>query len=379
MEKNSALKIAKRALHQCYDYDGIVAGKIHYANHWARDSFYASWGALELKDYDIVKKNLELFFKYERGGQIPLRIGASYLGGLLSFIGIKPWFGVRYNQGKGINPAMDPNLLLLITLVKYVEKTGDLKFAKDNLEKIKKVISWLEKKEKEGLIRSGKYATWQDSIKKRGFVLYTNVLYYQALKKTARLFNRLKIKNEFHEKAKTIKKIINNRFWDEKKGFYVDYFNKRKRSQVFTSDGNFYSIIFEVASKQQTNLILKKAKEVGISKDVPSYTNYPKHKDLDVYPLLYLAHMQSYNDYGISWTWIGCIHSVALFRAGKKAEAKKIFNKLSRAIEKDNEVYETYEKNGKPVNRLFYKSEHPFAWSAGFYIMAYKTIFGRLR
>ncbi|MBS3084853.1 hypothetical protein J4411_02980 [Candidatus Pacearchaeota archaeon] len=374
MPKN-AFEIAKKSLKECYEKNGIIAGKVHYANHWARDSFYASWGALELGDFEIVKKNLELFLKYMKRGQVPLRIGSSYLGGFLAFIGIKPWFGVRYNQGKGLlNSAMDPNLLFLMTIEKYVRETGDLAFARKNITKIKSAIAWLNKWKKDDLIYSEKYATWQDSIKKKGFVLYTNILYYETMKKMGRLFTRLRIKNEFTEKANEIKKMINRRFWDKRMGHYIDYYNEKKRSGVFTSDGNFYSILFDVADKAQSESILKKAKKYGISKDVPSYTNFPKHKNRDVYPLLYLGHMQSYNDYGIAWPWIGCIHAVCLFKMKRVAEAMKIMKKISKLIEKDGDVYETYEKNGKPLNRLFYRSEHPFAWGAGFYILAYKQL-----
>ena len=67
MPKN-AFEIAKKSLKECYEKNGIIAGKVHYANHWARDSFYASWGALELGDFEIVKKNLELFLKYMKRG-----------------------------------------------------------------------------------------------------------------------------------------------------------------------------------------------------------------------------------------------------------------------------------------------------------------------
>ena len=37
-------------------------------------------------------------------------------------------------------------------------------------------------------------------------------------------------------------------------------------------------------------------------------------------------------------------------------------------------VYEVYEESGVPVKRFLYKSEYPFAWSAGMYVYAYNKI-----
>lgn len=45
---------------------------------------------------------------------------------------------------------------------------------------------------------------------------------------------------------------------------------------------------------------------------------------------------------------------------------------IGEQIVKYNGVYEIYEKNGKPVKRMFYQSEHPFAWSAGLYLWVAK-------
>ena len=376
MAKN-AFSIAKESLRKCYDKQGIVAGRTHFNYYWARDSFYASWGSLEIGDTDIVRQNLSTFLKnIDEKGQVPLRIGASNLYQWLALFGVKTRndFRPEYSQDKGRNPAIDPNLLFLITLGKYVEKTDDISIVKKNIEKIHKIIDWLEGFEKQGLIYAGNYSTWQDILKKKGFVLYTNVLYYQALVSASEFLKKADIKNEFLEKSNLVKQKINEEFYDKKLGFYIDYFNEKMRSEIFSSDGNFFAIIFDVADKKQADSILKKAEKIGISKDVPSYTNYPRYGFPEVYAPLYLAGMQDYNDYGVCWTWLGCLHSMALSNAGKKIEARKVLDNLSELIIKDKDVYETYEKNGKPLKRLFYSSEHPFAWSASFYITAEKEL-----
>lgn len=375
--KTKALSIAKNALNKCYKKEGIVAGATHFNYFWARDSFFASWGALELKNYKIVKRNLETFIKYQKeNGQIPIRIGASSVMQWVSILIPKiktKTIGV-YNQDKGFNPAIDPNLLFIITIQKYVEKTKDFEFAKKNLIKIHKAMDWLETFEKEGLIYAGKYSTWQDAIKKEGYSLYTNVLYYEAIKSLNKLLNSINIKNEFEEKSKIIKEKINEKFYDEKLGYYIDFFNSKQRCEVFSPDGNFFAILFDVSNKKQTDSILKIAEKFEISKEVPSYTNSPKYKKNEVYLPLFLVNMQGYHNNNICWPWIGCLHVIALNKVGKYNESKKILEKISTLISSDNDIYEVYERNGKPVKRFFYKSEKQFAWGAGFFILANKTV-----
>ena len=56
-------------------------------------------------------------------------------------------------------------------------------------------------------------------------------------------------------------------------------------------------------------------------------------------------------------------------------------NKISDLIIKYDNVYEIYERNEDkkkkeyaPVSRFFYKSEVPFAWSAGIFIYTVKEM-----
>ena len=72
---------------------------------------------------------------------------------------------------------------------------------------------------------------------------------------------------------------------------------------------------------------------------------------------------------------ISCIASVALSKSNKKEAAIELMEKIAKKIVTHNTVYEVYTKKGVPVNRLFYKSEEGFAWSAGLFIWAYQTLF----
>jgi hypothetical protein len=64
-----------------------------------------------------------------------------------------------------------------------------------------------------------------------------------------------------------------------------------------------------------------------------------------------------------------------LCRRGKKKQAREQLTKISKIIEEHGKIFEVYEENGQPLKRLFYSSESPFAWSAGFFLWAYSELF----
>ena len=107
-----AVKIARDGLRRNYKTLGIYAGQKHFDEYWARDSFFASLGSLELKDYNIVKTNLNLVLKNQsKEGLIPVRIGVD------RFTQIMKFFGARtqkrkvpfYNQDKKNGCSYDNN------------------------------------------------------------------------------------------------------------------------------------------------------------------------------------------------------------------------------------------------------------------------------
>jgi len=84
--------------------------------------------------------------------------------------------------------------------------------------------------------------------------------------------------------------------------------------------------------------------------------------------------MQDYQNQGVHWLWLGALAAIALHKAGYKKEAKKALKDIEKIIEKHRIVSEVYTKDGKPVKRLFYRSEQPFAWSSSLYLLAEKIL-----
>ncbi|MGF3555305.1 MAG: hypothetical protein ACQXXF_08620, partial [Thermoplasmatota archaeon] len=76
-----------------------------------------------------------------------------------------------------------------------------------------------------------------------------------------------------------------------------------------------------------------------------------------------------YHNFEHAWLWIGCLEFLARKKANDE-KAEKIINKIINKVIEFNDVFEVYDNEGKPVFTDYYKSEHPFAWSAGMIIYA---------
>ncbi|PLW79896.1 hypothetical protein C0585_05310 [Candidatus Woesearchaeota archaeon] len=365
-----AKDIAVDSLRACYTDRGIYAGRKHFDDYWARDSFYASWGALEIGDLEIVKHNLLMFLNdMKYNGQLPLRIGVSSFGQVLKFFGIKlkQSFPTYFQDKLGSHPQ-DQNSLFLITFKKYIEKTNDLEFLEDKFDNLRSIINWYENEKKEGLIYGGKYATWQDAIKKVGWTLYNNVLYFEALKSMDYLQKKLELnKDKYKKLAEETKKLINKKFWI--KNYYADFICK-KTCEIFSLDGNTLAVIFGVADNIKSKKIGKHILDTKIIEPFGAKTNNPKYKSNETFIPYYLFHMQDYQNEGVHWLWLGALATITLNKSGYKKEAKNALKNIEKIIEKHQIVSEVYTKEGNPVKRLFYRSEQPFAWSSSLYLLA---------
>ncbi len=371
-----AYAIAKNNLRSCYSKDGILAGSHHFDDYWARDGFFAGLGALYLKDFDIVKKNLKLFIKYQnKQGQIPLRIGDYFIA--LKLFGIRPVqkMRARYTEDKFFHTSTDQNSLFVILFYNYLKTTKDKEFLKKYFPNLKKAMQWNLTRDTDNdlLIEEEHYAAWTDSIKKSGKVLYTNILHCEALREFSDMCKTIGKKEDskhYLDLHRDVKQKINDLFW--KQDYYIDWIDK-KGYDYFSTDGNILAILFDIANKNQQLKIQKAIQEFRINQHIPSKTNYPKYPFTKISLINYIGGIGDYHN-GLSWLWLGCLDAVAKNKIGMRKQAIELLNQIAELIVRHNGVYEIYEQNGKPVKRSRYKSEHPFAWSSGLFIYAVNQI-----
>ena len=368
---DKAGEIAISELRACYSHRGILAGLHQFSDCWARDSLFASLGSLSIKDYEIVRENLALLLTNQnRYGQLPIRVGDYFIGLKMLGINLKQKPRPRYTQDKLSSYSVDQNSLAIIVAHEYLKRTGDKKFIFGNYERLKKAIGWnlSQDRDKDLLIEEGNYAGWTDSIRKQGKVLYTNVLHSQALLCMSKICSAQKKDAEsknYLELQKKLKSQINKLFWNGR--YYSDWID-RGRHDYFSTDGNLLAILYDIADRKKALSIEDCIEEFGINQP-PSKTNYPK------YPLRILSLIDSLagiSDYhnGMSWLWLGCLDVICKKKLGLKGESQRLLSEIAEIIIKYNGVYEVYEPDGNPVKRSFYKSEHPFAWSAGMFLYA---------
>ncbi len=369
---NQAYRRAKETLKDRYVSHGIYAGKRHFSDVWLRDSCYASLGALELGDKDVVLANLETMFAHQHeSGQIPLRVGQPHF--LLKYFGFdakipKP----RFTEDKGISTPMDSNSLLLITVGRYIQISNDKSFLIRHFDAIKRAMTWNFEQDlnHDLLIEEGPYAGWADSLKKSGTVLYTNVLHFAAVKNMAYLCHTIGRKaDEAHYSylADCIQSYITRLFWNGE--HFIDWVSPTgERITHFSTDGNLFAIIFGLASREQSLSILNFIQKNALDSGFSTKTVFPEYPKKWVYPLFRLLGLHDYHN-GLEWLWVGCADVIAKSMMGMHSEAHILLERISKKIIEHNGVFEVYD-NGKPVNRVFYRSEDWFAWSSGLFVWA---------
>lgn len=382
MKKNldiiqKALKIAARDLRTCYGKNGIYAGTRQFRDYWSWDSFFASLGALELGDFAIVKKNLRHFLAHQRAdGLIPFRIGAydfikKYALNIVLKLKIKFEEQARYIDERNISNPLTSNSTLLIVARAYLEKTKDYFFVKRNFRKLKKALKWVisQDADKNLLLEEEPFSNWLDNIKKRGQILFSNVCHYKATLDFAnicQLLREKKLNKKYLRLSEKIKKKIQEVFWNKK--FFSDWIDlSGKRHDIFASDGNLLAVLWGVAKPAQVKLINEYMLRHRVSTLDYCRTSWPFYKKRMVTIFFWFINMINYQRKFL-WSWINNIDILEKFVSGKKEFAQKKLLNFSQTIIKYNGIYEIYEETKKPVWRWLYKTEQPFAWSAGLFI-----------
>ena len=209
---------------------------------------------------------------------------------------------------------------------------------------------------------------WQDSVLKVGKTLYSNILYWKALSD----FSRLSVLNNksdlqfFSDLALQIKAKIMAAFWNGQ--FLADWIDY-KRHHIFNTLGNLLAVWWGLTDSSQSQSIINYARKYCLH-GFTLEENYPRYPFWRIPFWNYLYGIGDYHNRGCLWLQPGLLYALSLNKLGQHREARNMLLKISKIILKNNGVYEVYEKNGSPVRRWLYRSEYPFAWSAGLYLYA---------
>jgi glycogen debranching enzyme len=306
---------------------------------------FASFGAIAIGDTKQAWSTVQLFLgNLNSEGLVPMRIGAK--DEALRYLGLCWRFGPVYKQDKGSNPAVDPNLLILI-LAEAVERAGGARFDR---EKLRAVTSWIERNTTtNGLIHQGPYADWEDSIKTRGVRLYTSVCLARALRSAAYLLKD----SSYIKRAERVERAVQS-WW------MGTHFSDGPKDTRMMTAGNLLAIIWKIATKKQSQTILAK---LAVRKSVCPPAGDFKPTPRSVYTPFFLIGIADYHA-SVEWSWLAPLEAIAYDAVGMKKEAAERWKRFDALVEKHGAVYEVYEKD-EPLRRLVYRSERNFAWTIG--------------
>lgn len=366
-------QIACASLERCVIDGRVVASPTHYSDYWARDTFWALRGVIRAGYHELAKSSLQLFLDYQRtDGKIPRKLAREYTS-LKYTTGIKIRRSTLKPVYRGIIPpfhSMDDNALLVIALGDYLAETGDTDFCASQYENIRRPIEWYEgKKDKRGLIYEYFLANWMDSVFKVGAVLYTNVLYAQALSAMASIARALDHDEDeaiFTKKAEHQRELIREHFWTG--SFFRDI--ARPRNDRFDTAGNLLAVWFDVVDGDERIRVLKQIREMRQQRLLrltkPWYGLYR------INPLLTTVGASDYHN-GAAWLWIDILHAMCEAEIGHPEHTHQVRTTVEDIAGRDGEIGETYFRDGSQYDRRFWHTATPFAWASGM-LLEYVTV-----
>jgi len=321
-----AKDICEKILKNNWHSNGYWASDAGYTDVWTRDSFFS----LQMGKGDKTQEYVNILEYYQRDdGLIPLFIGKGnaccklFCGEKATGV-IKP----RYTDVKTFDPVTDSCFQYIILKGQQTDETQE-------------AWDYMQKRVKCGLIYEEGLGSWMDTVKHRGHVLYTNMLYYKA----AGIMDK--------NMQPKIRENIIDKLWSG------EYFKCSTDISSFDQVGNALAILWGVADNYRIKSITTYRK-----KHFTEGINNPPCLPLVRKVFLPCYALSNYNYHNYGWSWVNLLFMYA----------SKDFNDLSeftKIIKKYGTIHEIYTCR-KPVNRLFCESQPNFSEAAGMYLLCLK-------
>lgn len=366
-----------------------------YPQVWARDSMITALGALVTADPVLTaaaEASLETLTRHQSPrGMIPVNVHTRTK---------KP--ETSHNGG------VDASAWYVIGLAAYVQAhKPNNAFLRRHFLHAEAALSWLacQDQNADGLIEMQEAGDWEDLFAVRGTGLLINVLWYAALERGARLAGLLGkrgVAAAWQKDAAKVRALVNERLWTKHPGaflpaegewdqardtkaragrarasFYLPYYTFWHYGSWCDGLANLLAILFGVASKNQSRIILDYLARSGMAKPYPTKAITPVIRlgDEDwreYYRKARLNVPHQYHNGGI-WPFIGGLHVAALVKEKRQKEAQTLLQKLAEANQKGKEhKWEFNEwlhgKTGKPMGMAGQ------AWSAAMFLYAREAV-----
>ncbi|MCM3626850.1 alpha-rhamnosidase [Paenibacillus glycanilyticus] len=180
-----------------------------------------------------------------------------------------------------INTIIDYSFYWLMSVYDYYETTKDLDFIASIYPRMKSMMDYcISRTDDDGFIRGREgdwvFIDWAE-IDKTGAVCAVQMLYAESLKAVWTCGELIGAGEEIYlERYKQLKNRIDDSFWDEEQGAYIDSFESGKRN--ITRHANIFALLWDIADSKQRESIIA---NVLLNDEVPQInTPYFKFYEL---------------------------------------------------------------------------------------------------
>jgi len=359
----------------------LLAGDGKFDALWARDTCYASLGALAIGRADAVRGTLTALLDHQQeDGLLPRRIGQSSVewNAVLYGIGWKRARPPRFDTVDRESPAHalgisgvlcpDTNLLVPIVVREYVERTGDRAFLDAAWPPIERAMAWIASQRRDGFIEQEPYSDWKDTAQRGRRPFYNQALLFGTLTAMAGLAEVRGLAAQalaWRADAADLAGKARAAYWDERAGYFLD----SEECAGFSPDGNLLAIALGLTRPAETARIFSRTDALQARAPLLPATDppYPKERVPWIVRAVGLLHYHG----GFAWPWQDAMLAIAAIRAGDRTRALRALLAVATVASRDQGFFEVYEgERPRVVKRLFYASEPGFSWSSGLFLRA---------
>jgi hypothetical protein len=153
-------------------------------------------------------------------------------------------------------------LYWVMTIAEYVRYTGDVALARHLFPSVARAMAWFERHlDSYGLLADVPgwvFIDWAE-VDRWGECAALNALYCHALGQAAQIARWSGVRSEaarYRALAASVKRALNRRLWDEKRGIYVDARSEGRRSRRVSQQTNALFIAYDIAPRARWPRIL---------------------------------------------------------------------------------------------------------------------------
>lgn len=315
-----------------------------YKGIWARDAMHVVRGLVAIKEYKKAKEIVEELSNYQFGkirknykivrGRGSKNLGYKSRETDAEFTSINDGAipTTIYPSKVEIyaeNPDIDSTALWIIAACECALLSNDLYFARRNYNKISKALTWLSSRDIDGdfLLEQGENEDQADCLRRRGKVAFSQALWFRAVDKVLKLEEFLNQKSrtlELKDLKEKIREAINEKFWLEAEGYYVDYIDE-KPAYKLNQDASLL-IAFGIAPNDRAKTMLNKMEEV-LWNEYGAVNVFPPYEETGPLKLKPGTYLNS-----AIWPWICGYEISARFAVGDDEKANELLKKCYPSI-----------------------------------------------